>query len=404
MTTGWCFRLLGPVTAQYDGRDVEIGGPTARALLAVLLLRGGPGTGTAELISAVWGGPGEATRDSLYQYVRTLRGALAPDRPGASLVARRPGYRLLVADEAVDWRRFALLVGQARRIRADRGEIARAAALLGEALGLWHGPPLADVGERLAPIRRDMAERRLTTIEELAAIEAARGGPERVVDLLTEESAREPGRERSAALLIGALATLGRRDEAGFVFRRTRRHLAEQQGLDPGDEVTAAYQACLRGRPAVRSAGHRPGRQVSGPPRADGHSVLAPAEALDRLPRRLGVDGQRSPYDPDEHAALHRGLFDGRRLFVVLDDVADAARSAFCCPPCRAAARSSPAAPGCPPWTMPPCWRWTCSPRHRSCGCSAPWWGWTGWQPGPTLTPGYGGLCGFAAYCPWRSA
>ena len=37
------FRLLGPVAAHVDGRAVDLGGPTARAVLAVLLSNGRAG-------------------------------------------------------------------------------------------------------------------------------------------------------------------------------------------------------------------------------------------------------------------------------------------------------------------------------------------------------------------------
>jgi tetratricopeptide (TPR) repeat protein len=56
----------------------------------------------------------------------------------------------------------------------------------------------------------------------------------------------------------------------------------------------------------------------------DGHRPVGAAEALDRILRRLGVDGERIPADLDERAALHRALLSGRRILFVLDNAHDA--------------------------------------------------------------------------------
>jgi DNA-binding SARP family transcriptional activator/tetratricopeptide (TPR) repeat protein len=57
-----------------------------------------------------------------------------------------------------------------------------------------------------------------------------------------------------------------------------------------------------------------------------GHEPLAPAEALDRLLRRMGIDGERIPPSVDERAALYRGLLAGRHMLILLDDAHDAAQ------------------------------------------------------------------------------
>ncbi|TMM27580.1 MAG: helix-turn-helix domain-containing protein, partial [Actinobacteria bacterium] len=88
MTPAWCFHLLGPMMVSYGGKAVNVGGPTAKALLATLLLRGDSYSGTDELIENVWGAPGGTTRDTLYQYVRSLRTALSIG-PGLEFVTGR---------------------------------------------------------------------------------------------------------------------------------------------------------------------------------------------------------------------------------------------------------------------------------------------------------------------------
>jgi DNA-binding SARP family transcriptional activator len=238
------FRLFGPVSAVQGDRAVDLGGPMARAVLAVLLLRGRAGVTVDGLLESVWGAEG-ASRESVYHYVSSLRAALAAADADVGVDSCRPGYRMLVAEEAVDWHRFRGLVAQARRVR-DLGRRDEAAALLTKACEMWPGVALEGIGERLAGPRREMHEAWLVATEELAALEAARGIPERVVELLEDASADHPGRERMAQLLIEALVMLGRRDEIASVYQRTHRYLAEHHGLSPGATLGAAYRAGLR--------------------------------------------------------------------------------------------------------------------------------------------------------------
>src|SRR3954451_9600018 len=111
------FTLLGPVRVLSDAGPLDAGGATARAVLAVLLLRGESGASLEEIISSVWGSPGGATRDSAYYYVSALRKVLKRADAGAVLESRRPRYRLLVEPDVVDWHRFRRLVAKARTVR-----------------------------------------------------------------------------------------------------------------------------------------------------------------------------------------------------------------------------------------------------------------------------------------------
>jgi len=270
------FTLLGPVRVLPGDGSLDVGGATARAVLAVLLLRGESGASLEEIISSVWGSPGGATRDSAYHYVSALRKVLNRADVGAALESRRPRYRLLVDPDAVDWHRFRGLVAKARTVR-EQHEPHEAATLLHEALDLWRGEPLSDVGDRLEPLRRDMAEQRLVAVETLAGIEAQLGRADEVVRLLRDDVGAGPLREGAAALLIDALTALGRRDDAGEVYRRVHRRLADEFGLEPGEHLRAAHQRALRSagnavtvRPAAPVAATHE-RPISGLPRPDRH-------------------------------------------------------------------------------------------------------------------------------------
>lgn len=392
------FRLLGPVRAEGAAGPVVVAGATARAVLAALLLRADAGASTEEIISLVWGGPGGATRDSVYHYISGLRKALAAT--GTELRTRQPRYQLGVDADAVDWHRFLRLAHEARRAR-EHGKPDRAATLLHAALALWHGPALADVGDRLAAQRREMAGQRCIATEALAEIEAARGHPDAVLALLHSELSAGPVRENAAALVIDALTALGRRDDAGEVYRTTRARLIEEQGLDPGAQLEAAHRRALVGKalgtadPAkAASFAEDPlisGPPISGLPRLDRHftgrdhelrmldaalrpgegprlcviygmggcgktalavraahalagsfpdgvifldlhgytldrSALTPADAVDRLLRRMRVDGAMIPADLDERAAAYQDLLARRRVLLVLDNARDTAQ------------------------------------------------------------------------------
>lgn len=276
----WIFSCWVPVRVCCDDQVLDVGGPTARTLLVALLLRGNIAVGTDELIAAVWKGPGEVTRDSVYHYIAQLRSVLSTAGGQVTLEACRPGYRLVVDDDMVDWRRFRRLVGQARVARDD-GHNEHARELLREALGLWSGPPLANLGDRLAPQRLDMVRQRLASIEDLATIEIQQGQPGQVLDLLSETLASHPGRERAAALMVAALAALGRRDEAGEVYRRTRTYLVEHLGLEPGADLESAFRSTLS-----TSIPRPPGVPLR-EPFPDARPWRRPAPGLPRLDRHF---------------------------------------------------------------------------------------------------------------------
>ena len=99
---------------------------------------------TESLIFELWGDNPPSTANNLVSiYVHRLKKVIG-DTEGKMLVYRAPGYMLRVAPGDVDIQVFESLVAEGRAALAA-GDAERAAALLGEALGLWRGPLLADV-------------------------------------------------------------------------------------------------------------------------------------------------------------------------------------------------------------------------------------------------------------------
>src|SRR3954471_4802308 len=143
---GLRIELLGPVEAWVDGRAVALGGQRARTLFAVLALTAGRVVTVDRLIDELWGEePPARARESLQMHVSRLRKGLEEAGAGGGrLVSQAGGYRLEVRPGERDVDHWQQALERARRARAD-GEPQAARAELEEALGVWHGQPLAGV-------------------------------------------------------------------------------------------------------------------------------------------------------------------------------------------------------------------------------------------------------------------
>ncbi|MEX0171954.1 BTAD domain-containing putative transcriptional regulator [Streptomyces sp. LMG1-1-1.1] len=248
------FRLLGPlVLADAAGAPLPVtGGPKVRALLVRLSLDAGRVVPVERLVDGLYGeeppaGAPGALQAQVSRLRRTLPAGVAVEFSGA-------GYRLAVGDPVadVDVLRFEALAREGARARAA-GDPVRAAALLGEALGLWRGPALADV--RDAPFAAAQVARldasRLDAVEEWAAAALAAGSdPALLVRELERPSREQPLRERLRALQMRALGAAGRQAEALAVYEEVRAALVRELGADPSPELSAVHLELLRGAPA----------------------------------------------------------------------------------------------------------------------------------------------------------
>jgi DNA-binding SARP family transcriptional activator/Tfp pilus assembly protein PilF len=234
------FRVLGPVEVREDGRSLPLGGPRKRALLATLLLRANRPVSTEAAIDALWGErPPANAATTVHVYVSHLRKLLGRDR----LVTTRAGYVLEIRDGELDRSRFERLVAGAR-IAEDPAE---RAALLREALALWRGPALADLRyEAIAETEgARLDEERLVALEERLDAELALGLDERLIGELEQLTTAHPLRERFHEQLMLALYRSGRQADALAAFRRARRMLRAELGIEPGHGLRRLEQAIL---------------------------------------------------------------------------------------------------------------------------------------------------------------
>jgi DNA-binding SARP family transcriptional activator len=245
------FRLLGPLEAAGDdGEPLALGGQKQRAVLALLLLRANRVVSTDFLVDALWGdNPPRTATTSLQNSISALRKLLGPD----ALVTRSPGYLLVVPNEAFDLARFEQLVAEARTLQPDGR-----ADKLREALALWRGDPLSDVGFEPAveaDVRR-LEELRVTTVEDRIDADLACGRFADVVPELVALVTSHPLRERLRQQLMLAHYHSGRQDDALRVYQETRQALAEL-GLEPSPQLQELHRRILRHevpRPRVSEA------------------------------------------------------------------------------------------------------------------------------------------------------
>ncbi|MFF4988996.1 BTAD domain-containing putative transcriptional regulator [Streptosporangium saharense] len=238
------FWILGQTRAWHDdGREVQLGGPARRRLLALLLESAGEVVSADRLADEV--NPGEAlSAHALQSQVSRLRTALGS---AAAIERAGAGYRIVVARDDVDAFRFERLAREGRdALREEDAE--RAATLLREALALWRGPALDDLAESPAAVR--LEESRLTALEDRAESDLRLGGHRALVPELRELVGRHPLRERLTGLLMRALFAEGGQAAALVAFEETRRHLADELGADPSAELLALHRELLAADPS----------------------------------------------------------------------------------------------------------------------------------------------------------
>ena len=238
-------RLLGPVQVVRAGREIRLGGPRPRAVLALLVLEAGRVVPAARLAEELWQGvPPPGAAKTLRSYMSRLRALLDAD---ATLEARGGGYVLTLEPDMVDAVRFERLAGAGQGLLSG-GEAAAAAGRFRQALGLWRGRALADVCE-VEPLAREAArleELRLAAVEGRIEAEIALGLHGEVTGELEGLVAEYPLRERLWRLLVLALYRAERQADALAAYRRARDMLAAELGLEPGEDLRRLEQAVLR--------------------------------------------------------------------------------------------------------------------------------------------------------------
>ncbi|WP_170067939.1 AfsR/SARP family transcriptional regulator [Lentzea guizhouensis] len=352
------FGVLGPLLVTHGQRDVRVPAGQPRQVLALLLVHTGQTVSVDHLMSVLWDGdPPASARKAVQVHVSQLRRALK-ELPGVALHWSRQGYRLDVPAGSLDLHRF------------------RSAADPDEALSHWRGPALAELTTN-TQLANQLEEERLAAVERSVEKKVRGGRHLEVIGELTGYVAQHPTRERLRGALMTALHRGGRQADALRVYEEGRRHLADELGLDPCQELQDLHTAILRGDlPAVPRelpkapehfvgrtaevalvtgsaesvvAVHGPGGQgksalvvtaahelaelfPDGQLYADLHGATpgrapqSPGEVIRRFLRALGTPPLAVPTEESEAAALYRSTLARRKVLVVLDNAVDAAQ------------------------------------------------------------------------------
>jgi DNA-binding SARP family transcriptional activator/tetratricopeptide (TPR) repeat protein len=271
--------VLGPVEVWDRDQRYPAGTLKEQRLLAILLLEAGRVVSAQTLAERLWDDqiPGRA-RETLQVYISRLRRNLRAAGDTVGVIGSSPagGYRLDVSANQVDARQFEALLARAHAAYAKPNpQVAR--DLLVQAEALWLGEPLEGLsGQWADATRHALGERRRSA--NLARIDLdlrlGRDSGELVGELTAMTAA---GRidQKLVGLLMKALNSAGRQDEALAVFRETRVRLREELGVGPRAELEALHRQILRGDPTLT------------PQRTDSpDSTLAP-HTLDRDPPHL---------------------------------------------------------------------------------------------------------------------
>ncbi len=228
--------ILGALEVRADGVVVEVGTRKARVLLAALVLGRNQVVGADALIQAAW--PGELPanpRAALQTSIARLRRALGDaDR----LATTTDGYVLHTSDGEVDSDRFESLVTSGRLALAA-GDAGAAASRLREALSLWRGPFLGDLGDADFALSEStrLSELRMEATLDRTDAELALGRHRELVAELETMANANSLREDFALRLALALYRDGRQGEALDRCAVFRKRLADGLGLRPSAEL-----------------------------------------------------------------------------------------------------------------------------------------------------------------------
>ena len=295
------FSLLGPLEASDAEGQLPLGSRKQRAVLAVLLLHANRTVAVERLIDELWGEdvPGTATK-AVQVYVSQLRKVL----PEGVLRTQPPGYVLEVGADRLDLSRFERLLADGRAALA-KGDATAARDRLGEALGLWRGPALAEFATEPfgPPETARLEELHLAALEERIDADLALGRHAEVAGEVEALVARHPHRERLRAQLMLALYRSGRQADALAAYQDARRVLDEELGIEPSPPLRELERMILNQdegltlpAPAEAAATPRTGTpQAARPVGRDaelGRLDAALVEALAGLRRVVFVSGE----------------------------------------------------------------------------------------------------------------
>ena len=244
-------------------------GVMIQTLFASLLAAGDRFVGRADaLAEELWGGtrpPGPTMRCRPRSAgCRRLLARAEPDNGAQRLTANFSGYRLSVHWTELDAAVFQHNVDVVRdRPAAD---LRRDVADLRNALTLWRGPVFGGLlGVTICQTAAaKYEESKMAALGLLYDLELKIGGHARIIPELTELTHHHPLCEQFCSLLMVALYRSGRQIDALDVYRRLKRRLDEDLGIEPSPVLRRYEQAILNHDPRLIASQQRLAPELAG--------------------------------------------------------------------------------------------------------------------------------------------
>lgn len=244
--------LLGPLRARFGDVEATLGGAKTKSILAILAFRAGAPVRRDELVEEL--GLARSTGDpinALHANVVRLRKRLQAYSPNSELLETvNSGYRLNVDPSNVDAHRFTVHAQDALDLAPSAPHVV--AAILDDALSLWHGSALQDVfdGPLLTSLADELHQLRSAAREELVYAWIELDRHQKAIVNCRRFIADDPLNERLHAALIISLSQMDRIAEAIEAYKSAEKTLRDELGVGPSamlrtcfDEINSRHSA-----------------------------------------------------------------------------------------------------------------------------------------------------------------
>ncbi|MCE6993457.1 tetratricopeptide repeat protein [Saccharothrix sp. S26] len=321
--------IIGKTRLHIDGNDCDLGPAKHRGVLTLLLYHFPQPVRVDTMAQVLWpGSSAEQVKRNIQPIISRLRSILTKSGTGASIPKEGNAYRLLLPrEDVIDYHRFRKLAEKGRAA-ASRGDHQAAKALLREALSLWNGRPLEELGGQWADHCRDQME----TFDRMPAFYALLDSQHQLGEHL--EVMAEAGRltatqdpdEAFAGLYMRSLDALGRYSAALEFYAVFCQRLFEHVGAEPGPELRDLYKSILRKQESTAVPGTTAPHQLPPPARSftGRDDLLAKLDALlgdgdqGRVVALHGMPSVGKSQLALKWAARHRDRFPDGNLYLEL--------------------------------------------------------------------------------------
>jgi len=244
------YEILGPLRVVDKNGASVVSARKIETVLATLVIRSDQVVPFDQLVAEIWGDmPPRRATAAVHVYISELRKFL--HRPGRSenpVVTVAPGYLLTKGNDDIDFHQFIQLMNQGRAdMRESRFD--EVSANLEEALGLWRGRALDDLrsGVIIDSFVTWLTEARLECLEMLGDAQLKLGRHREIIGELYSLIAENPFRETFYRQLMLALYRSERQADALHVYRKARKTLHDELGLEPCRALRELQRAILAG-------------------------------------------------------------------------------------------------------------------------------------------------------------